>query len=236
MLSEESFVDFKCPYCGDAISFPKDCAGQVQACPTCVEDVIVPKDDGQMGRKLPLPLTLPTLVLRRFNGEDWKDLLEIMSDEENFLYSDGRPLTEDEVSRWLEEDSRNKLTTPNQTFFLGMELLENHKLIGFVSFNFIDQRRQQAALSATVNRKFQRKGYATEAGSAMLDFCFGEIGLHRVTASCDARNIPGWRLWDSVGMRREGEFVKDRQINGEWANTLFYALLEEEYRADDEQA
>ncbi len=234
MLTEESFVDFKCPHCGDAISFPQDCAGQVQACPSCMEDVIVPSDGNKVGHKLPLPLTLPTMVLRRLSGEDWKDLMEIMSDEENFTYSEGRPLGEEDVVRWLEEDQRSKLTTPNQPFILGMELLENHKLIGFVSFNFIDQRRQQAALSISVNRTFQRKGFATEAGAAMLDFCFGEIGLHRVTASCDGRNIAGWRLWDSVGLRREGEFVKDRQINGEWANTLFYALIEEEYGVGDE--
>jgi RimJ/RimL family protein N-acetyltransferase len=32
-----------------------------------------------------------------------------------------------------------------------------------------------------------------------------------------------------VGLRREGEFVKDRFVRGKWMSSVWYAALEEEY-------
>ena len=229
MIIEETFVDFGCPHCGDPISFPMTTVGQAQACPTCEKDVIVPKPGTATGLKLPLPLSTPTLLLRRLEGRDWKTLLEVLSDEQAFTYTEGRPLTEEEVSGMLEADQMVRLTTPGQTFFLGIISQDSSKLIGFVTLNFTDAQRLQATLSATVNSKERRKGLASEALTGALEFCFKWIGLHRITVACDSRNIAAWRLCESVGLRREGEFVKDRIINGEWANTICYAMLREEH-------
>jgi aminoglycoside 6'-N-acetyltransferase len=65
---------------------------------------------------------------------------------------------------------------------------------------------------------------------AALGFCFEGIRLHRVTASCDSRNVAACGLFEKVGMRREGEFVKNRFSNGEWTNSIWFAALGEEYR------
>lgn len=53
--------------------------------------------------------------------------------------------------------------------------------------------------------------------------------MHRMTASCDSRNIAAQRLFAKVGMRREGEFRKDQFVSGAWANTVWHAILAEEY-------
>jgi len=228
MLTEESFIDFKCPYCGDDVSFPGDCAGFAQACPNCTESVIVPEAAGAAGRGLPIPMTTARLVLRRLQAGDWRDLLECHSDEELFRYVDGRPLGEEEILRWLENDSHVKLTTPNQPFFLGIELQNGGKLIGYLSLNFTDAQRLQAAFSIFVGRSHQRQGLASEAVAALFDFCFTGIKLHRVTASCDSRNVAACRLLEKAGMRREGEFLKDHFADGEWFDTVSYAKLSEE--------
>ncbi len=229
-ITEESFIDFKCPECGELASFPQDHAGRAEECPSCSACVIVPKDGSAVGRKLPLPLTTPRLVLRRLRGLDWKDLMEILSDDEVLHYVDLRPLTEEEIIRWLEGDGYVKLTTPNQAFCLGIELREGAKLIGYITLTFTDPRRRQAALGIFLNRGFHRKGFATEALAALLDFCFREINLHRVTATSDSRNLAACRLFEKAGLRREGEFRRDRFSNGEWVNTLFYAILSEDVR------
>src|SRR5439155_9874831 len=58
-----------------------------------------------------------------------------------------------------------------------------------------------------VSRKCQRQGFATEALNAIRSFCFDGVGLHRVSAWCDSRNIEACRLAEKVGMRREGELI-----------------------------
>jgi len=72
--------------------------------------------------------------------------------------------------------------------------------------------------------------------AALLDFCFNGIKLHRVTASCDSRNVAACRLLEKAGMRREGEFLKDHFADGEWFNTFSYAVLSEEYRQESSRA
>ncbi len=80
-----------------------------------------------------------------------------------------------------------------------------------------------------VNRQFQRQGFATEALGALLGLCLGDLGLRRVSARCDSRNVAACRLLEKLGVRREGEFVQDHLAKGEWANTVWWALLAEEY-------
>ena len=102
MITEESFLDFKCPYCGEPVSFPQNYAGHAQECVNCMESLIVPEDGNEVGLKPPIPITTTRLILRRLAGSDWKDLLELFSDEEFFLYDERRPLEEEEVLRWLQ--------------------------------------------------------------------------------------------------------------------------------------
>jgi RimJ/RimL family protein N-acetyltransferase len=227
MITEENFIDFRCPYCGETISFPRENAGHPQTCPGCTESVIVPEDGSPEGHKLPLPITTQRLVLRRFAPADWQDLLECLSDEETFRHIEGRPLEEDDVLRWLERESQVKLTTPDQPFYLGIQSQENEKLIGYVSLSFSEPF--QAALQVVLNRAFQRKGFALEAMGAVLGFCFDAIRLHRVTALCHGQNGPACKLCEKAGLRREGEFVKSRLFDGAWINTVSYAALEEDH-------
>lgn len=233
MISEEGFLDFKCPYCGEPVSFPADSAGFAVACPACMESLIVPADGSEVGLALPFPLSTPRLVLRRLSASDWKDLLELHSDEELFRYHEGGPLEEEQVLRWLENDSHVKLTTPGQPFYLGIEFKDGSKFIGYLRLHFVDQQRLQAHLDILLSRSHQRKGLATEALAVMLDFCFEGISLHRVTTSCDARNVAACRVCEKIGMRREGVFLKDQFVNMEWRDTAYYALLAEEYRGTD---
>jgi [ribosomal protein S5]-alanine N-acetyltransferase len=236
MITEESFVDFKCPYCGEAVSFPQESAGFAQACPNCTESLIVPDDGSEAGKKIPLPIRTPRLILRRLTAHDWKDLLELMSDEEFFRYQDGVPLDEDRVLQWLESDVHVKLTTPEQSFYLGLEVQNGGKLVGYLSLTFTDPRRLQVTFSIGLNGSFKRQGFAREAVEALLGFCFEGLRLHRVAGWCDNRNVAACRLMEKVGFRREGEFLKNRWVHGEWTNSIWYALLEEDCAETEGQA
>jgi RimJ/RimL family protein N-acetyltransferase len=230
-MTELTFIDFKCPHCGEMNSFPEDFAGLVQECPACSETVIVPADGSDTGRKLPLPLSTPRLTLRRFTSHDWKDLVELVSDEQLFQYVDGAPMDEEHILRWLDSDIHVKLTTPNQSFHLGLETRDQPKLIGYLALRFLDAQNLQAAINIFINTRFQRKGFAAEALTALLGFCFRDIHVHRVTAHCDARHTAAVRLLDKIGLKGEGLFRQDRFLRGEWTDTAWYAVLRQEYVA-----
>jgi RimJ/RimL family protein N-acetyltransferase/ribosomal protein S27E len=217
MITEEEFIDFKCPHCGEAVSFPHADRGFVRACPSCVEDLVVPADGSVTGRKLPLPVTTPRLTLRRFGPGDWKDLMECIEIEE------------DAVLHWLEKESHVRLTTPEEVFHLGIELQGEDKLIGFFGLKFPDADRLQATVRISMNEKYAGKGFEAEAVEALLGFCFAGIKMHRVLAMCDSQAAADCQIFEQAGMRREGECVKDRLVDGKWINTAWYAALEEEF-------
>jgi RimJ/RimL family protein N-acetyltransferase len=234
MITEENFIDFKCPYCEEPVSFPQECAGFLQVCPNCTESLIVPDDGSEFGKHIPLPINASRIILRRLASSDWKDLLELMSDEELFRYQDGVPLDEDGVLHWLESDAHVKLTTPEQTYYLGIEVQNGGKLIGYVSLTFTDPQRLQVTFNIGLNRSFQRQGFASEAAEVLLGFCFEALKLHRVAGWSDSRNVAACRLLEKIGLRREGELVKNRWVHGEWTNSIWYAVLEEEYLSGED--
>lgn len=92
-------------------------------------------------------------------------------------------------------------------------------------------RGTQAELGWTLDPDHGGQGLATEAVTALLDLCFGPLGVRRVTAACFAANDASWRLMERVGMRREAHNVADslhRDLG--WVDGYLYAILAEEWR------
>jgi RimJ/RimL family protein N-acetyltransferase len=226
--AEEQFIDFKCPGCGEQVSFPKTCAGRAQECFNCNEPVIVPVS-GDQGGRVPLPIATAHLTLRKFRGADWKDLMQLFSDDEFFDAAPVKLDGEERVARWLEADAVVKLTSPGTPFILAVQALETPKVIGFLTLRFSDADRLQAVLDLVLHRDSQRHGLGAEAMTGALGFCFKDIALHRVQGFCGSSNTAACRLFEKVGMRREAEFVRDHKVKDQWANTAAYAILREEF-------
>jgi RimJ/RimL family protein N-acetyltransferase len=227
--AEDQFIDFKCPCCGEQVSFPATATGSVQECFNCTEPIIVPANGGE-GRKIPLPITTARLTLRKFRGADWKDLLQLFSDDEFFAAAPFKLDGEEQIARWLEQDAVVKLTSPGVPFILAVQTNENPKVIGCLSLNFSDAERLQAVLYIVIHRAFQRKEFGTEAALGALGFCFKGISLHRVQGFCDSTNAAACQLFEKAGMRREGKFVNSHKVGNQWANTMAYAILREEFK------
>lgn len=92
----------------------------------------------------------------------------------------------------------------------------------------------EAELGWVLDPGFTGRGYATEAIRAVIDVCFGPLGLRRVHAGCFADNEPSWRLMERLGMRRE-EFSRKTALHrsGEWLDGMNYGILAEEWQIRD---
>jgi RimJ/RimL family protein N-acetyltransferase len=222
VVNEENFIDFKCPFCKAMASYPESDAGFVRACPNCMEDLLVPSDGNGTGLTIPLPVTTPRLRLRRLALDDGKDLMGVTQQDE------------EAVTAWLERDTQVRLTTPQQTFYLGIELCEREKLIGYFGLTLADADRRLATFTFELNPQFQNGEADAEAIDALLGFCFERIHLHRLMTMADSGDTSRCKLFERVGMRREAEFIKDRWVEGEWKSSIWYAALDEDYESSEE--
>ena len=73
------------------------------------------------------------------------------------------------------------------------------------------------------------KGIATGAARHLLDFGFGELGLHRIWATCLPENPGSARVLEKVGMRKEGFLLHNLKIHGVWKSCFLYAMLAGEW-------
>ena len=75
--------------------------------------------------------------------------------------------------------------------------------MGAISLD-LNLEHKRAELGYWVGLPFWGRGYATEAGRAMLDYGFDEIGLNRIEALYLLRNPASGRVLDKLGMMHEG--------------------------------
>jgi len=76
----------------------------------------------------------------------------------------------------------------------------------------------------------QGRGYATEAGEALLGLAFDTYALHRVVGRLEPRNVASARVLERLGMRRKAHLLENEWVKGEWQSELVYALLDREWR------
>jgi RimJ/RimL family protein N-acetyltransferase len=226
--SGQRMIDFKCPYCGDAVSFPEMDADSAQDCPFCGEALIVPGESCEVGPKFPLPINTQRLVLRRLQLGDVDAFVKMSGDEESLRYHSWPVMDEEDVGQWVERDAKVHLSQLDPALWLAVELKENGNCIGLASIRYAPGTFQPE-ITVVIERSEQRKGYGSEAVRGLLDFGFNGLNMRRITAYCDDRNEAFTKLAAKIGLRQEGLFYGDRYVKEEWVNTVYYALLKEEY-------
>jgi len=89
---------------------------------------------------------------------------------------------------------------------------------------------QSANLGYWIGQPYARQGYMAEALSAVLDFAFERLDLHRVEAACLPGNAASQGLLRKVGFSEEGYARRYLRINGQWQDHVLFAILREDPR------
>ncbi len=226
---EPDFIDFKCPYCQNPVSFPKAEAGTLKQCPNCLDSMIVPDRAGGPAERIAFPIRTERLVLRRFQILDAKDLADLMSDPDTLRYLAWTPMALEDAEEWIAGQSGIRFPQPSEYCYFAIEAIRPAKVIGLVTFWFLHREFDLAQFEIIIHPDWQRKGYATEAVRGLLAYAFTGLRAHRLGAGCDSRNLPARRLLLKAGLRQESECIQDSFLKGEWVNTVGFALLREEY-------
>jgi ribosomal-protein-alanine N-acetyltransferase len=177
-----------------------------------------------------LPLESSRLRLRRFTVRDAPAFAAYRSDPAVARYQDWESCTLAEAMAFIRRQRRRVPMTPGRWTQIAITLRPTDTLIGDCGV-FVHAGSRQATVAVTLARAYQGQGYAGEALTALLNYLFCQIEVHRVQAEVDPRNRPSWALLERLGMRREGHRVASTWFKGEWADEYWYAILREEWLA-----
>ena len=132
------------------------------------------------------------------------------------------PATPADFARFL---ARSK--QPNRRVFL-VRLRETRELAGVVTLSeIVFGNFRSAYCGYYAFEPFAGKGYLGEGLGLVLDFAFAELGLHRVEANVQPKNVRSLRLVRRLGFREEGFSPKYLFISGRFRDHVRTTMLAE---------
>lgn len=185
---------------------------------------------------LTLPIATERLLLRPFEDGDLAALHAMQSVPSMTRYLYWEPRSVAEVRTALDAMKRmTGIDETNDSLRLGAVLRETGELVGDYGLWLSSRQHRQGELGFVTHPEHQGRGYALEGTLALLRVGFEVYGLHRIAASCDARNAASEGVMKRLGMRREAHFLENEFVKGEWTGGLIYAMLASEWeaRSDD---
>lgn len=181
--------------------------------------------------RLTEPIETERLRLRPFVEGDFGPLHDIERREDVHRYLYSTPHTEDETRALLRRRMECvAIDDDHDDLVLAAERRDTGELIGHFVLRRTSREHQQGEIGFVLHPGQQGHGFATEGAERTLRLGFEQVGLHRIVARCDARNIASAAVMERLGMRREAHFRESELFKGEWSDELVYAILAGEWR------
>jgi ribosomal-protein-serine acetyltransferase len=104
------------------------------------------------------------------------------------------------------------------------------EMVGTVSLDRHDRLLKSATVGYWLRSDLAGRGLMTEAVSAVVDFAFETVGLHRLELHAAPENVGSTRVAEKIGFSRRG-VLRDgsRGVSG-WHDVYVYDLLESDAR------
>ena len=173
----------------------------------------------------PFPtLATERLRLREMEARDVPALFALRSDPRVMRHI-GRPLArvEDDAARLL-ADMRTA-TAERAGIAWALTLADDDELVGTFGFWRIAAEHHRGELGYLLRPDLWGRGFAREAGAAVVRHGFEVFGFHRIEACVDPTNAASIRVLEKLGFEREGLHRGNFHFEGRFLDTLMFARL-----------
>lgn len=187
-----------------------------------------------MENHIQLPSIFPTIHSERislleYTLDDAEELFQLRSNPD-FLKYLGSPAMKDN------SDAESKINFNLDCYktHTGISwkicLKGTNKLIGYISFWRFIQQHFRAEIGFGIHANFQNKGYMKEACNLVLEYGFKQLKIHSVLADVDQLNVASVKLLESQGFQKEGILRESFYYDGDFIDSVYYGLLERDFR------
>lgn len=177
-------------------------------------------------------LVTERLVLRRFEQSDAEDVYHYWAGDED-------------VTKYLSWSSHSNAEHTRNYIGQCLEQYENKDFyywaitprdsgiaVGFVGLVRVDEIICSADIAYALSKQYWNRGFATEAATAVLRFCFEKIGFNRIRGAYHVGNPVSGSVLEKIGMRYEGTLKQAQKDNkGNYCDVAQYAILKDDWTA-----
>jgi ribosomal-protein-alanine N-acetyltransferase len=170
-------------------------------------------------------LLTPRLRLRRVEPRDADALHACFSDPEAMRYWDLPPsptMAETEkILRWLTQTA-----SPYDHLAWAVADRRGDQCMGMVCYHHREARNRRLELGYILAPAHHGRGLGTEAVGALVDYCVGTLGAHRIQALIEPENRASIALVERLGFRCEGGPLADYwRVGDRYRSAMLYALV-----------
>lgn len=170
-------------------------------------------------------LRTPRLCLRRFQDSDAAPFAAYRSVPEVARYQGWEePYSVEEAQRFVTTMATAPVDVPGQWIQIAVALPDTGSLVGDCAFAPLAHEPRTVEVGFTIAPDYQCQGYATEAVRELLRYLFDTLHKHRVTASCDPRNLPSRRVLEALGLRQESPLLDAPRSKSDWTDDLVFVI------------
>ncbi len=174
------------------------------------------------------------LIIRPVIIDDKESMYRYRSNPDTNKYLSLIPKTVEDVAAFIDKTSKD-INVPGTWFQFVLIERASNVLIGDIGVHFLmsDPENKQVEIGYTLDMEFRGKGYASEALKIIINYVISTLNKHRIIASIDPLNVDSIKLVERLGFRKEAHFVKSLFFHGKWVDDLVYAMLGEEWKAQN---
>ena len=166
------------------------------------------------------------LKLRPFVPSDTADVQSMAGDYElaKMTLNIPHPYPPGAAEKWISTHQKNWESWEQVTW--AVCLSKDDKLIGCVGL-VINGKHYRGSLGYWIGFSHWKNGFCTEAATAVVDFGFQHLKLHRIEATHLTKNPASGAVMRKIGMKHEGTMHHYVLKNGVFEDIEQYAILTE---------
>ena len=169
-------------------------------------------------------ISTPNLAIRLYQAGDAEKLLPILSDPITMSFWPVETFTRKMVESWIERSLESYARYGFGRYAIALQETgqETGELVGDAGIIRATVAGEEVNdLGYIIHHPYWRRGYATEAVSAIQDYAFTTLGLDKLHANMPWNHDGSRRIAEKIGMKFVREFRNERNRN---LRTFLYAI------------
>jgi [ribosomal protein S5]-alanine N-acetyltransferase len=169
------------------------------------------------------------LKIRKLRESDLDAFFLYRSNPEVTKYQGFDTFGKEQALEFITTQNKKFLLLPGEWVQYGIEKIADRQLVGDCAVYLHQTDSRIAELGITISHLYQRQGYAKEAMLGLMNFLFGEKGIHRIVETVDVENEASIHMLKSLSFRQEGHFHENIFFKGKWGSEYQFAMLYHEW-------
>lgn len=160
------------------------------------------------------------IYLRPVKRDDALSIFLYAGDEKTTTYMLWGPNTYSDTLRYVEATLELDQKVIKTIYRFAIILKHSDDLIGMIDLTL--KNTHVGELGYILNQAYWGRGYTTEAARIMIKYGFQTLGLTKIIATCDKRNIASYKVMEKLGMHFVGTYTRfNPKTEGELEGLLY---------------